>query len=243
MVEYESVLRELHESSQSGFDELKRKCAAVLTVLSPFVVPEFSGYKNCDIDIISQEISPEEDSVALKTTGDGNCCYRAVSLVLCGTESMHTELRVRTIIELALHSFFYLADEELTERIKKQEMFLSGGNFGGGNLDGELVNVVFEQEVLKTCSDNSWASMWQIQALGSVIRMRMNSIYPVVPNNELRNLFHYTIIPRVHDAIKPPVQIMWSRAGNINLMNFHPNHFVPLVKTSLWANVEGKFNS
>ena len=41
--------------------------------------------------------------VALKTFGDGNCCFRAASFVLFGNEE---QLRVRTIVEPAKQDLF-----------------------------------------------------------------------------------------------------------------------------------------
>ena len=38
---------------------------------------------------------------------DGNCLYRAFSLLFQGNESGHVELRLRTAVELLLHKSYY----------------------------------------------------------------------------------------------------------------------------------------
>ena len=64
--------------------------------------------------------------VAVKTVGDGNCCFRAASLLLFGTEQYYLELQVRTIVELAKYSFYYLADSEVISRTEAEMAILNG---------------------------------------------------------------------------------------------------------------------
>ena len=94
----------------------------------------------------------------MKTTGDGNCLYRAASIHLCGTEEKHIELRVRSIVELATH---YLADEDLLARIAAQERVLNMRWIQIGSVvNAEIINHVFEQEIIDSCVLNSWASIF-----------------------------------------------------------------------------------
>ena len=39
--------------------------------------------------------------------GDGNCLYRPMSLLLCGKEDFHTELRSSVACEMVLGNEFY----------------------------------------------------------------------------------------------------------------------------------------
>ncbi|KAL3891208.1 hypothetical protein ACJMK2_003471 [Sinanodonta woodiana] len=44
----------------------------------------------------------------LLTTGDGNCLFNALSIALCGAESMCCEIKVRTCIEMAFNEQLYI---------------------------------------------------------------------------------------------------------------------------------------
>lgn len=56
----------------------------------------------------------EENLVAAKTTGNGDCLYNAVSLVLNGTESYTSLLRLLVALELLLNKDYYIQHPRLT---------------------------------------------------------------------------------------------------------------------------------
>ena len=61
-------------------------------------------------DALSQALYPEDappDLAPVATYGDWNCLFRAVLKLVQGDESAHFELRLRTVLELALHVEFY----------------------------------------------------------------------------------------------------------------------------------------
>ena len=47
-------------------------------------------------------------SLAIETTGDGNCLFNSTSLFLCGDESLADRLRMLTACELYLHANDYV---------------------------------------------------------------------------------------------------------------------------------------
>ena len=54
-------------------------------------------------DTTAANLSPEDADRSLgpvRAYGDGNCLYRSASLLVCGNESRHLELHLRTAIEL-----------------------------------------------------------------------------------------------------------------------------------------------
>ena len=61
------------------------------------------------VDQISRRIIPLKyaDVVRIHSTGDGNCLFNSASLAICRNESLASELRLRTSIELARNSDFY----------------------------------------------------------------------------------------------------------------------------------------
>ena len=82
---FKRITLELRDVSQSGFTRLKEKCVEISSILIPMDIPDSCSYENRAIDVLSQEIVPQEleDRIVLKITGDRNCCYRAISLLLC----------------------------------------------------------------------------------------------------------------------------------------------------------------
>jgi len=62
----------------------------------------------------------EKSYKAVKTTGDGDCLYNAVSLTLVGNESYSTLLQLLVALELVLHVNFYAQHPKFT-------YFTSGG--------------------------------------------------------------------------------------------------------------------
>ena len=49
----------------------------------------------------------DQDSTPIKVAGDGNCLYRAISILMCGNENQHLELRLRCVLELAQNPEYY----------------------------------------------------------------------------------------------------------------------------------------
>ena len=80
------------------------------------------------LTVRSRQIPQEHVSefIGLKTFGDGNRCFRATSLMLFGNELSHLELRVRTIVELAKHGFYYLVDSKVIPGMEAEVAILSG---------------------------------------------------------------------------------------------------------------------
>ena len=70
------------------------------------------------IDFYSQQLIPADELtefVPLETLGDGSSFFRSISKQIYGDESLHEELRLRAIVELALNESYYLSDEELCD--------------------------------------------------------------------------------------------------------------------------------
>ena len=77
-------------------------CVIVDRLLPSLQTPEDVMHGPLAIDFSSCDLIPTEhyaEFVALKTFGDGKCCFRAASLMLFWTEQNHLEIRVCTILE------------------------------------------------------------------------------------------------------------------------------------------------
>jgi len=129
MADFPGLFQMLRSSPSYGFETLVESAKIFDRLVKPVNVPGEVAYRPLDIDFDSCELIPTEcfgEFVALKTRGDGNCCFRAASILFFGSEERHLEIRVRTIIILALHSFFYLADEDVISRMEAEMAIIQG---------------------------------------------------------------------------------------------------------------------
>ena len=119
----------LQTADSCGFKTLVDACDIVYRILPTLKSQQYIIYSPLTIDFSSCNLIPTEhvsEFVAVKTVGGGNCCLRAASLLLFGTEQYHLELRVRTIVELAKYNFYYLADSEVISRMEAEMAILNG---------------------------------------------------------------------------------------------------------------------
>lgn len=128
----------------------------------------------------SQSIWPSDIKpilVPLKTEGDGNCLYRAVSLMCSGSESHHMELRARTTCELVLHPDFYVSLEKCSAldpdgKLMKNFVVASSQNFpqvSHTDSHSHVCKTVFEMDCLESSVDGTWTGMWHIYGIASVL--------------------------------------------------------------------------
>lgn len=203
-----------------------------------------------DIDEKSQKLIPtgklNGKYVALLTKGDGNCLYRAASILAFGDESKHLEMRVRTVVELACNKSHYLNVPNIEERIRAIERYIQrkssreGRDKCSGELNKSVLEVEFEEEVRDTCKYSAWASDWHLQVLPTVFRRPVKIIFP----EGIRGLdeFFNDIRPRDRCAVLEPLVIMWTSTEPSDEKVL--NHFVPLVPASEVCSLgKGKFKT
>ena len=100
MADIQELLRILQTAANYGFKTLVHACVMVDRLLPPLQTPSSVIHRPLSIDFCSCALVPLEhvsEFVALKTFGEGNCCFRAASLLLFGNELNHLELRVRLL--------------------------------------------------------------------------------------------------------------------------------------------------
>ena len=86
------------------WEEFSRACAEEKQNLGVINVKEVK-FRNVKIDLYSQQLIPADELtefVLLETLGDGSCFFRSISRQIYGDESLHEELRLIAIVELAL---------------------------------------------------------------------------------------------------------------------------------------------
>ena len=116
-----------------------------------------------------QNSSRSENGVWQRVEHFHYCClFRALSVLVCSEETKSVEFRIRCVIELALNSTYYLADEQLIwliSRIQAQEQLL--GTEGSDSVDVGLIPEIFRAEVLK--SYNMYVDLCAARKIGVVL--------------------------------------------------------------------------
>ena len=118
-----------------------------------------------EIDKISLEILQQcgldnviPFNIESKTTG--SCLFDSVSVLLHGDESLSTELRVKTCVEMVQNQTFYETHERAVG-------FMA-------------CSPVFEKACLDCASPRGWSSIWTMLALANVVNKNIQSIYPAM---------------------------------------------------------------
>ena len=173
---------------------------------------------NLIADRVSEQILASLNmSVARRTpiyvSGDGNCLYNAISVGICGNESLSAEIRVRTCLEL----------------IKNQHAYRNAPN----SRELFFVSPNYDDAVTSSACKGKFACAWEMQAAATVIGRPIQSVYP--PRNGLLDkaigILNTVFTPVSSKSKKEPLLIMWSNAVFSFVGSWLPNHFVPLLDT------------
>ncbi|XP_073243824.1 uncharacterized protein [Porites lutea] len=203
----------LHQIQRAeSFEELKELCTSI--ELPPLELDEDLDicWKDFQFDAIAEGLLPADTKNtryrALKTGADGNCLYRSASIFAFGDEGQHEEMRLRTLLELALNSRFYQEGEDIKEILLAEERQMHP-NIG-----------------------KSSAKLSDEQALETVLNRKIRSVFPDSGGNEIKKYFNAIIRPRQYDPSKEPLAFMWTHTKGGDASKFTPNHFVPLIPVS-----------
>lgn len=100
------------------------------------------------------------------------------------------------------------------------------------NLPVTVLEAIFDADVKASCFLGSYANMWHVYALSSVLQFNIYSIYPMF-NFKIRPYFNRLIRPRTWPEHSEPhtIHIMWS--GELQSESlFKPKYFVALVQAN-----------
>ena len=136
--------------------------------------------------------------IPLSVLGDGNCFYRAVSRSLCGNESMHILLRLRTAIEIITNRKFY-------DTGRRSYVDLIN--------DNRVVVSNYKKLVEDTVTLNSYSEMMHIYALSAVLKSPIRSVYPPQIQPELASdAFSRKVVGRnVKGSLSSDIIVMWTQ--------------------------------
>ena len=166
--------------------------------------------------------------------------YSAISLQICGDNSLVKDLRFLTCWEL-YHNASYYANHPIINRAfetntifkTKSEIFstfISHATFE--TFDKNHLEMSVTQEFKNSLVYGTWSPFPSVFALASVIQCNIESIYPNCGEEKYKLIFNQIISPRHAVSVKSNyVTILRSTLSvlTINREKFKPEHIAPLV--------------
>ena len=187
------------------------------------------------IDTVAQQSMHTDappNHVPVFTVGDGDCFPQSLSIAAFGDDSRTYEMRVKIILFSVLHKDKLLSHDYLSQGVfnlrqditlpKLYAMFL-GQNAAG--LSDNVVETVFEREIMSLTKERSYMGIWQLFAGANVLGHPLRSVFPLRGSDAFRRDFNHICYPiDGRQKRKHPITIMWTPT----VENGPVHHFVPL---------------
>ena len=121
-------------------------------------------------------------SITLECTGNGNCLYNAISILLSGYENLHCELRLKCTQELIKNNF--LCDTNDFDNYSFTDVYS------------------YKEEISNGLKNGKYCSARNVVALSNVPQFPIQSIYPKVSNFCVdRDFFNKVLYPQYESAL------------------------------------------
>lgn len=206
------------ECSGEKFRSVLRREAAIVADAERFMNVIPTTLTNLEIDPVGDKLLQhchfKNDLNAVKSTGDGDCLFNAVSTLLVGDESLSIELRYKTCLEM------FLNREKIQEHKDRASFHLLSPSY---------------DNALKSCArPGQYSSVWTILGICNVIQLPMDILYPAVNGTKDLAFRKYNMSIRPNNPISnDPIRIMWSSTFEPRPKKcWTPNHLVPVVSHS-----------
>ncbi|KAJ7344991.1 hypothetical protein JRQ81_000941 [Phrynocephalus forsythii] len=232
----QSVLQELQEATDCfGLKGLTSAVLEAERTLSSFSLPKYCGrqfQEELEVDQVAKRLYPEDapsHMLPLVCKGEGNHLFEAASMLLWGNTSLSLELRVRTTVEMLLHKQYYLngmIDSKVMIQAARYSLCTEESP-EMTSLPLAVLEGIFDADIKATCFPGTFANMWHVYALASVLQCNIYSIYPM-SNLKIRPYFNRLIRPRRCSLQVSTLHIMWS-GQQISTQVFKAQCFVPVV--------------
>ena len=169
--------------------------------------PVLQSKNNARVDKVALSSLPKDAPVGLypyETTGDGNCFPQALSKALFGNESHHREICLCLVIEGVKNKSHYLDNSHLSlgathihgrGTFPQQYAMFSGQQFPTcGDLD-DIVESIYDTEMVQIINDGTFMGMWQLWAAANVIGRPIRSVFPECGSYQFRSDFNRLCVP------------------------------------------------
>lgn len=178
-----------------------------------------------------------EGFLPVTTYADGNCLPRALSTIICGSESLHEEIRVRLTAELVAKQSLYIDPEFLALGTTDDGSALLSdiilfSDIPGAASDEPLHHL--QAEVMRCRGSFKECGLFHIYAAASVLRVPIQCLCPEKGPTQMQNLPSRRMQPLL-EAEAGPIFIMWTSTAREEIApddHWSPNHFVPLLRTA-----------
>lgn len=201
------------QAAVQGITKLQSCVEQELSFLEPF--KSLQGFGSLAVDMYSKDLlaayMPDDHGIPACNIANGDALFRAASIAVSAKDSLVTELRVRTCIEMVAYKSFH--------RWQKNHAALAACT---PDYDDSCLDCAFQEE---------GTSAWTISALASVINRPIVSVYPRVngPTDKTSVTLNTVFLPRTRENYEQPIRIMWTRnQTDIENEIWIPDHFVPL---------------
>ena len=145
----------------------------------------------------------------------------------------HIEIQAKIVIESVLNKDKYLNHEYLAQStvevrtdVTLPEIFamFSGQNAAG--LSDNIIETVYEKEVISLTKNGAYMGIWQLFAAVNVLGLPIRGVFPVRGSEEFwRNFNHLCLPVDGRHKRKKTLSIMWTPTVH----NGPIHHFVPLL--------------
>ena len=180
---FRDAMKRLQDSAKVGSKEFRKQAAEKETGINRYypylpIAKEVLHYPAHMVHEYSWSIWPNDalsEFIPLLSCGDGNCLYCSVSRLCTGSEEHHIELRARTVCEIALHPQFYLEDKcsilKFTEKPIQNVLASTSRNYllQPGTSSTAVSRTCFELDTMESCIPATYANMWEMYGVASVL--------------------------------------------------------------------------
>ncbi|XP_066468143.1 vertnin [Tiliqua scincoides] len=232
----QSVLQELQEATECfGLEGLTSAALEAEKTLASFSLPGYCGrqfQEELEVDQVAKSLYPEDaprNMLPLACKGEGNHLFEAASVLLWGNTGLSLELQVRTAVEMLVHKQYYLhgmIDSKVMLQAARYALCTEESP-EMTNLPLAILEAIFDADIKATCFPGTYANMWHLYALASVLECNIYSIYPM-SNLKIRPYFNRLIRPRKCGLQVSTLHIMWS-GQQLSSQVFKAQSFVAVV--------------
>ena len=242
---FENVLKEFEGCE--NFEELRGKCAVVFDAMKNQEMCKESSYiptlrstglsvDNDALRMLPSDIPSRNKLYPIEVSADGNCLPSTGSILSFGNKDKPAEMRVKIIIESAIHKELYLSQAHLERGIKTSNTTLaktyalySDEFIPNQRLGQEQVEEIYEKEIMNITKDKSYMGIWQIFALSSVLGTPLFAAYPKLGNPVVRLDLHRLVEPREKKSTNTKYLMWTTTRKDMHKTNWIPNHFLALL--------------
>lgn len=164
--------------------------------------------------------------VPIFTTADGNCLFRAVSMLCYGTEDHHELLRLLCACEVILHPHMYNRDSSFLYEPFRNAKYLSVPSMDN----------VIDELLRHGRQEKGYVGVVSMLAASCIIHRPITMFYPLTSEDGIYSEYNQTLVGRDVNADEESISVLWTTTEDREVMSSNAglkiNHFAALVTVS-----------